>query len=77
MSASSVRSTVIGSIVLISSMAFVSGVFLMSGLNGMMSGQRGYAGLIALTPSFILVIVLHARQIIAQVAPGSSREGTG
>ena len=74
MSTSSVRSTVIGSIVLISSMGFVSGVFLMSGIYSLMIGNWGYAIQIALIPLFILVIVLHAKRIIAQIAASSSRE---
>lgn len=73
-SASSVRSTVIGSIVLISTMGFASGVFLISGVYNLAIGNWGYAIQIALVPLFILVIVLHAKRIVAQTGPSSSRE---
>ena len=72
MSASSARSTVIGSIVLIASMGFASGVFLIAGVYNLAIGNWGYAIQIALVPLFILVIVLHAKRIIAQIAASSS-----
>ena len=75
MSASSVRSTVIGSIFVIASMGFVSGGFLMWGVSGLARGDWGYfIGGIAVTLISILAIILHARRIISQIATGPSRE---
>ena len=78
MSASSVRSTVIGSLFFIASMGFASGGFLMWGVSGLARGNWGYfIGGIAVTLLSILAIVLHAKRIIAQIAASSSPEHEG
>jgi hypothetical protein len=58
------RDTVLGSMLIVGVMAFLSGVFLMAGVQKCLQGDRIYLVLFAEIPLFGAVIVLHVRRAL-------------
>jgi membrane protein implicated in regulation of membrane protease activity len=64
MDTGSSRRELLGSIMLIATMSFLAGTFLMSGLRALTGGGWEYIIQWALIPFLVLVAILHARKIL-------------